>query len=366
MSITLNRRSFLVGSGVSTTALTTPAYGLVKSSPTPENPIRLMFNENPYGPGPKAKAAALRALKKEGALYPYDIALTAKIAKYYDLGPEHVTLSSGSTEMLMAATMAWGREGTILAPAPTYSPQFSYAASKGVQIKRVPLDDRFANDLDGLAAQTGPDTSMVYICNPNNPTGVLVDPDRLRDFCKTIGKNTTVIVDEAYNEIVDNPRKNSMIDLVRDEENIIIIKTFSKIYGLAGLRVGFALGRADLIRKLRADVMSWVPGPAIAAADASLDDHAFYTFSRKKIIEGREKLYATFEKAGLDYVPSQTNFVFANVGRNANDFAADIRKRGIHVRGADYPPYHNYSRISAGKLKDLDYFARVLPKVISG
>ena len=360
MTFRIHRRSFLAASGAALAFA--PA---VEARPrwSAENPIRLMFNENPYGPGPKARAAALKAVKREGALYPEDGGLRQKLADLYGLTSEHITISSGSTEMLMAAALIWGAEGKLVTPAPTYAPQFIYAEKKGVEIDRVPLDDQYANDLDALAGRAA-GAGMVYVCNPNNPTGVPVDAEKLKDFCRSVGRETMVLVDEAYNEIVDKPSENTVLDLVREGENVIIVKTFSKIYGLAGLRVGYALGRPDLIKKLESGVMTWAPGPAVAAAEASLEDDEFYVFSRNKIIAGREKLYAACRTAGLDYVPSQTNFVFVNVRRDANLFAADILKKGVKVRGADYPPYTNYSRISAGRLEELDYFAKVLPSVV--
>ncbi|WDI32322.1 histidinol-phosphate transaminase [Hyphococcus flavus] len=362
MTAVFNRRLFLAGSAAAT-SLAMPPSVMARIGPTPENPIRLMYNENPYGPGPKARAAAAKELQNTSALYPESSHLRNKLADYHGLTPAHVALSSGSTEMLHAAASVFGRSGTVIGPTPTYGPQFDYARAKGVDVILTPLNDEFANDLDALAARTGSGAGMVYICNPNNPTGVLVDAGRLRDFCDTVGRDAVVVVDEAYNDLVDQPVENSMIDLVTAEKNVIVVKTFSKIYGLAGLRIGYALGRPDLIEALQSEVMTWISRPGLAAAMASLDDKDFYNFSKKKIIEGREKIYAACDAAGFDYVKSQTNFVFVNVKRNADAFAADMLARGVNVRGAVYPPYTTYSRVSTGKLEEVDYFAGVLKSI---
>jgi histidinol-phosphate/aromatic aminotransferase/cobyric acid decarboxylase-like protein len=154
-----------------------------------------------------------------------------------------MVLSSGSNEALQAAFVAWGRKGRIVLPSLTYTAHVHYARRMGVDVIPVPLKDDLTIDLDAMAAAVTDDVSMVYICNPNNPTGHTLDGDALRDFCRSVGRRAVVMVDEAYNELTDRPDYTSMIDLVREGENVVVMRTFSKLFGMAGMRVGYGIGR---------------------------------------------------------------------------------------------------------------------------
>lgn len=331
----------------------------------PPGVITLRSNENPYGPSAKALQAASEALSK-GAYYPGSIRndLLDVIARKNNLSMDNVFLSSGSNEGLQAAMVAYGKKGKVLLPELTYSDHLSYSRRMGVDLVRTPLKADMSIDLDAMAAAVDDSISLVYVCNPNNPTGMTLDGDALRKFCRTVSKKAVVLVDEAYNELTDDPEYTSMIDLVREGENILVMRTFSKIFGMAGLRVGYGMARPDIADLVSGHVMAWANGVGMAAAHASYLDNEFIAFSRDKIREGRRMVNATFRKNGIEPLTSQTNFVYANIGRDADVFQQLMEAHNIEIRGT-YQTYSTYSRVSMGKLEDLEVFDRVFSKVFN-
>jgi len=362
MSQQINRRQLLGGlvSGAVSLAL---APSLFAQIGPPPGVITLRANENPYGPSPKALKAAAEALQK-GAYYPGSIRrdLLSAIAEKNRLSMDNMVLSSGSNEALQAAMVAYGKRGKVLLPELTYSDHLGYSKRMGVDLVRVPLNDDMSIDLDGMAAAVDDSISLVYVCNPNNPTGMALDGDKLRDFCRTVSKKAVVLIDEAYNELTDDPEYTSMVDLVREGENVIVMRTFSKIFGMAGLRVGYGMGHPDIAKLVGGHVMAWANGVGMTAAYHSYLDEDFIAFSRAKIKEGRKMVVATFRKNGIEPLPSQTNFVYADIGRDATAFQKRMADRNIQIRGT-YQDFTNYSRVSMGKLEDLEVFDRVFTEV---
>lgn len=330
----------------------------------PPGMIALRFNENPYGPSPAALKAAAEA-SALGAYYADDMqtALLQTIADRNDVGLDNMVLSSGSNEALQAAFLAWGRKGRIILPSLTYTAHVQYARRLGVEVVPVPVKDDLTIDLDAMAAAVTDDVSMVYLCNPNNPTGHTLDGDVLRDFCRRVGRRAVVMIDEAYNELTDRPEYTSMIDLVREGENVIIMRTFSKLFGMAGMRVGFGIARPDLARMVADHVMAWPNGVGLAAAKACYTDDEFIEFSRSKIFQGREMVIDTFRENGIEALPSQTNFVFANIGRSGSDVQRRMAERKILIRGR-WPSYPDYIRVSMGKIEDIEAFQEAFTEVI--
>lgn len=361
--MTISRRQLLQG-GFSTAVLAhLPHASIAQLGPAP-GIIKLNSNENPYGPSKAALAAAAKA-SEMGAYYSWSIQseLRKAIATANGIATSEVTLSTGSNEVLCAAFMAWGRQGEVLAPALTFPPPLGYARNNGVIVKTAPIAKDMSIDLNALADAISDKTRLVYLCNPNNPTGMVLEGDEVRSFCKAVGPRVVVLVDEAYNELTDNPAKSSMIDLVRNNENVVVTRTFSKIYGLAGMRIGYAMAPDRLSQVLKPSVMSWQNSVGTAAALASLKDHEFVAFSREKITQGRLIVRQALRQHGFDPLPSKTNFVYTDIGRDANEFARAMRNHGVHIASA-YSGYPTYSRVSMGRLEDLEVFAEVLNKVM--
>lgn len=363
MIATLDRRTLIRGLIGSTVALSCPARILAQTIGPETGLIRLTSNENPYGPSPAALKAAATAAEN-GAYYPGSISreLIGLIADRHGLSADNVTISSGSNEALCAAAVGWSKRGAIVAPELTYDLHLGFASRIGAEVVRVPLDADMGIDLSRLEAAVDNSVSQVYVCNPNNPTGMTLNGDELRAFCRAVGDRATVIVDEAYNELTDRPEYTSMVDLVRAGENVIVMRTFSKLFGMAGLRVGYAIGRPDLVARVRHHVTSWPNIVGLAAAHVSYTDDDFIAFSRDKIVTGREIVNEALRFAGVEPLPSQTNFVFADIGRDVNEFAARMRERGVLIRRA-YAPYANHMRVSMGRLEELQVFADVFAEL---
>jgi histidinol-phosphate aminotransferase len=362
VSSKFDRRNFVKSVLGSAIALSTAPYAFAQYGPIPGK-ILLRYNENPYGPSAKGLKAGAEAAAV-AAYYPDTIEsdLRTVIATRNRVSMENMVLSSGSNEALQAAMVAYGKQGKGVMPALTYTGHVGYAKRMGVDIVMVPLDDNMSIDLDAMAAAVDDSVSLVYVCNPNNPTGKALDGDRLRAFCREVGKKAVVLVYEAYSEITDDPEYTSMLGLVREGENVMVMRTFSKIFGMAGYRVGYGMGHPDIAKLVGGHVMAWPNTVGMATALASYQDEEFIEFSRSKIVEGREMVNATFRRNGIEPLPSQSNFVYADIGRNATEFAAKLAEKNILIRGS-YDGAANYSRVSMGKLEDLEEFDTVFTEV---
>jgi len=376
MQPAVNRRSlFGIAGGTAALALAPATARAV--APPPPNPLAppygaayLMRNENPYGPSPRAlKAIADNAAN--GCYYANsgEEALAAAIAGRHGLSPAHILIGAGSSEVLNCATMAFGKgangRGHILAADLTFNPPLRYAETKGTPVQRVPLRADLSQDLDRLAGSVTPETRAVHICNPNNPTGRLIPAAELRALAAALPPSTILILDEAYNELTPDPAANTLVDRVRAGDNIIVARTFSKVYGLAGLRIGYAIARPDLIAKMKPWSMSVgnsVSG--LAAALATYDDTEFLTYSRTKILEARRMIEQATQQAGLETLPSAANFVFVKVP-DADRLQKAMEARNIHIRSSYGPKWTEWSRVSCGKTEDVARYAEALPRLIN-
>ena len=359
-----NRRRALQGlvMGTAGLALSQLTMGQVE---IPPGQIRLMFNENPYGPSPKALAEVAKILPMT-AYYPGAIEddLMGLFMARHRLDREQVFLASGSNEGLQAAMMAFGKRGKVISPALTYSDHLNYAKKLGVALHRVPLRDDMAIDLEAMARAVDDSVSLVYLCNPNNPTGMAIDGDELRSFCREISPKVPILIDEAYNELTDRPDYTSMVDLVRGGANILITRTFSKIFGMAGLRVGYGMGHPDIVSVVKDNLMAWPNGVGLYAAYHSYLDEDFIAFSREKILQGREMVNATFRRHGIEPLPSQASFVYADIQRDADVFKARMAERNVKIRGI-YKGYSTFSRVSMGRIEDLRTFDQIFGEIYS-
>ena len=360
-----SRRRALEGLLAGAAGLVLPATGWGQVE-IPPGQIRLMFNENPYGPSPKALAEVAKILPKT-AYYPGAIEddLVGLFMARHQLDREQLFLASGSNEGLQAAMMAFGKHGKVISPTLTYSDHLQYAEKLGVAVHRVPLRDDMAIDLEALARAVDDSVSLIYLCNPNNPTGMALDGDELRSFCREISPKVPILIDEAYNELTDRPDYTSMLDLVRGGSNILITRTFSKIFGMAGLRVGYGMGHPDIVSVVKDNVMAWPNGVGLYAAYHSYLDEDFIAFSREKILQGREMVNATFRRHGIEPLPSQTSFVYADIRRDADVFKARMAERNVRIRGT-YEGYSMFSRVSMGRIEELEVFDRIFSEVYTG
>jgi histidinol-phosphate aminotransferase len=360
----MNRRSALRGMLMGAAGLALSPITLSQID-IPVGQVRLVFNENPYGPSPKALEAVATILPKT-AYYPGAIEqdLPALFMERHRLDADQVFLASGSNEGLQAAMMAFGKQGKVISPSLTYSDHLAYAERLGIAVTRIPLREDMGIDLEAMARAVDDTVGLVYLCNPNNPTGMAIDGDELRSFCRELSPRVPILIDEAYNELTDKPDYTSMVDLVREGANVLITRTFSKIFGMAGLRVGYGMGHPDMVKVVKDHVMAWPNGVGLYAAYHSYLDDAFIDFSRQKILQGRAMVNATFRRHGIEPLPSQTNFVYADIGRNASDFKNEMAANNVIIRGA-YDGYENHSRVSMGRIEELEVFDRVFSRLFT-
>lgn len=371
----ISRRSFFIGSavaGVSTLAsvrtfsldaapvnLFGPASGIAK----------LNANENPYGPSPKALEAMVKA-STHGAYYVRRSAqrLREMIAERHGLSPDYVVLSSGSSGVLTYLALAASQQGKILAPDlfwDTTSLMGVRNSSNG--IVRLPKSTSLSIDLEAMEGALDADISMVHVTNPNNPTGMVLDSAELRAFCSRASEKCTVLVDEAYNELTADPAASTMIPLVKAGKNVAVARTFSKIYGLAGMRVGYMIAKPELLERVKQYGLGdyGLNQAGVAAAVASYNDNEFLEYSKAKIIEAREMVSEALQQNGLTALPSETNFMFVNLGaKNAESFRQAMADRNVLIRGI-YRDYSHWSRVSMGKLEDVQKYVDALPAALA-
>lgn len=322
----------------------------------------LVFNENPFGPSPKA-LQAIASASTQGAYYQGRSIqyLMDMIAETNGVSSDHVMISSGSYEALTAIAMAYASEGATLGPDLYWDTTARWAEDKGFsKIVRVPMGKDLEVDLDALAARVDDDIALVHIVNPNNPTGRLIPPAKLAKFIKDVSPKTTVLVDEAYIELSDDPEGNSMMEFVRRGENVIIARTFSKIYGMAGLRVGYTLAAPEILKKVQPYLVSSPNVAGIAAAIASYQDTEFLSMSKTRLVEARQMITEGVAAHGLKALPSQTSFVFVDTGASADAYQKKMAQKGILIRGA-YGTYTPYSRVSCGYAEDVQRYLDAIP-----
>ena len=278
-------------------------------APSAPGPVRLDSNENPYGPSPRALEAIGRA-RAVAARYPdaLEDRVTEALARLHGVQPENILLGCGSGEILRMADMAFLAPGrTVVAAEPTFEAVLSYARVTRADPVKVPLTADFRHDLPRMAAACDARTGLVYVCNPNNPTGTIVKREELSAFVAAAPRSAVLLVDEAYHHFVEDPGYASAAEWIGGQPNLIVVRTFSKIYGLAGMRLGYALGPKDRIDAMQPH-KTWNANAAVLeAALASLDDDAHVPGQRRLMNDTRRWLIGELQKDGRRTIPSEAN-----------------------------------------------------------
>src|SRR5947207_9142827 len=279
--------------------------------------VRLSANENPYGPSLKAHQAMQNSFDV-CCRYPdeQNDVLIEKLARINGVNREQLVLGDGSSEILKlcAETFTGPQQGKLVAADPTFEAILEYSKANGAEVVKVPLTSSFAHDLEkmGASAQKG----LFYVCNPNNPTASITPKNDLRDFIAKTSPETMILVDEAYFHYADSPDYESVIPLVKDHPNLMVARTFSKVYGMAGLRCGYCVAQPDTIKRMHGlQMLHRVNVMALAAASASLDHDAQVTNGRKMSNEARSFTLTELEKMGHKSIPSQANFIMFDCKR---------------------------------------------------
>jgi histidinol-phosphate aminotransferase len=331
--------------------------------------INLGSNENPYGISSKAKQAILDVMGETNR-YPFNVASlqSAKktLADYYKVGEDQLLLTAGSGEGLAMLARHFNK-GNIVTANITFGVLPGTAKRIGTKVIEVPLTKEKVHDLPAMMKAINNETQLVYICNPANPTATIVKADELKRYCEEASKKAVVLIDEAYNEFLDNADNQSMIGLIEKNPNILVIKTFSKIHAMAGLRIGFVIGHPTLIRKLQPDYFQSsqlaVSVPSLNAALASLHDEPHKLMSKEKNAAARKYTMDEMKKLNIDFIPSYTNFIFYPLKKYGGDYAADmLRQHKIILRANNYAD-GQWGRVSIGTLEEMKVFCSTLKSV---
>jgi histidinol-phosphate aminotransferase len=345
----------LAGRGREALAGEAPAAAPAAGAPA-EPPIRLDSNENPYGPAPGV-VEAIRAALGEAGRYPDApaAALREAIARAHGVPTECVVCGCGSTEILRMAVLAFTSAGRpLVTAAPSFEDPARYAAALGSPVVRVPVGADLALDLEAMGAKAA-GAGLVYVCNPNNPTATVraaADVRRLVERALA-DPSAAVLIDEAYHEYVEDPRHATAIPLALDRPRVAVARTFSKVHGMAGLRVGYAVGgeaTMEALARHRVGDSINLAGAAAALASLGGADHVARQVRLNR--EARDLARRFFEGAGFRVGPSETNFLMVDVRRDAAEFRAACRARGVLV-GRPFPPLATYARISMGTMDEM-------------
>lgn len=365
----LNRRQWLQATGALVAGWSVPGAARASTDrpSEPTGPVRLGLNENPFGPAPSA-IAAMQAQLAVTHRYPSNFTneLVQAIAKKEGVKEDQVLLGVGSGEILQAVGRWLGPfKPEIITATPGYMQLIDVAQRAGARIISVPVNDRLEHDLPAMAAKISADTKLIYICNPNNPTGTLIPPAELRAFVREVSKKTLVLIDEAYLECSDDFQANTMVDLVREGLDVIVTRTFSKIHGLSGQRIGYAITHPAAAERMR----SFMTGTmamnllGVVAARASLEDHAYVENTRIRIKAGRDQLTSLLTTLNRRFAKPQGNFVFFHTGMPIADFQHRMREEGILV-ARPFPPLLDWCRITIGLPGEMERAHQALRKIL--
>lgn len=341
------------------------AEEIKKYNPRPmAGPIRLGSNENPYGPS-ESMRKAMTAAFDNGCRYPwgYNGSLVKMIAEKEGVPENYVVLTAGSTEGLKVAGLTFGRGREIISCTPTFLSMMEYAELWGTEINWVPLNKELDFDLDEIEKRVSFETGLVFLCNPNNPTGKLLPADRVVDFCETVSKRTVVFSDEAYYDYITEPNYPSMVELVKKGHDVVVSRTLSKVYGLAGIRLGYLIARPELAKKLNDRVVANTNIMAIEAGKAALADADFYKFSLQKTEEAKAMMIATLDELKLPYLTSHANFVFFQSGKDVTELGKLMAQKGFIV-GRPFPPLNDWCRVSTGTIEEIALYNKAIKEVL--
>ena len=327
---------------------------------------KLASNENLLGPSPKAVTAIRKELPKI-YLYPEGpcTVLRKALAKKFAISEKMVVISNGADNLILMIANAFVNEGEEVVMAdPTFSVYTNATQIMGGKPIKVKLKG-FTHDLDAMLKKVNRRTKLIFICNPNNPTGTTVSLEAFDSFLSRLSNRVIVVLDEAYGDFVEDAFYPNGLDYLRKKRQVIVLRTFSKVYGLAGLRIGFALGRENLIECLY-QVRDPFPVHRLAqvAAVAALNDEGHAIKSIQSVYEGKRYLYKELDRLGLSYVPSQANFIFIDFEKDTAEIFQALLREGVIIRPGKVWGYPTFARVTVGRMEDNRRFIKALKKII--
>ncbi len=320
---------------------------------------KLASNENPYGPSERMMEAMNGAWKYSNRYGYPDGDIQEKIAEHHGVDPQNILLGAGSGETLRVVAHTYlGHKKKVIGVRPTYLSVFGVATGIDADAIMLPLLDDYSQDIPAMIDATRKnyrDVGLFYLCNPNNPTGMVVSADDVRRVLDEIPEDIPVLIDEAYHHFVEDPSYETAVPFVNEGRKVIVARTFSKIYGMAGLRLGYGIAPADMISDMRTYTTGSVNALARWGGVAALEDLENERFVRETTLRLRKQTTEELQAMGYEVLPSETNFFMVNTGRPAAEVRAAFRERGVLV-GRDFPPMLDYLRVSVGTEEEMARF----------
>ena len=341
----------------------------LQQAPTSKKLIKIMANENAYGPGPAALDAIRALVGPASGRYPMNQPeLESAIAKHFGVDPKNVLVGTGSTEVIKAAVHAFtGPTRALVAAMPTWEDPGRTARSLKAPVKDIAVDADLRIDIAATTA-AAKGAGLVFFCNPNNPTGTVHGKAAVIKFVEDVlaaSPQTTILLDEAYYDFVVDPAYATGIPLAMKYPRVIVTRTFSKVHGMAGLRVGYAIGHPDTLKKIAARQTSDMNLLGNAAAAASIQDVGHIAKQRDTIRKSLEETMQVFKSAGCRVTDSQANFILADVKRPTKEFRDACEKQAVMI-GRDFPPLATWARISIGTTEEMHAANEVFKKILGG
>jgi len=359
--------AFLMGLGASSLGSISEVYERCLFSKPTKGYVRLNRNENPLGPSP----LALEVLKEGNLLYnryaePKE--LEAELARFHKLHPQNVLVGVGSSEILRIAPIAFSlNKGNVITALQAYKTLGRQAENNGIKVKWIPLSKSYHHDLEAMKREVDENTRLMNVCNPNNPTGTVLPYIDLEKFVNALPMQVVTLIDEAYYQYIEDKGYPSAIELIKKGKKVIVSRTFSKAYGMAGLRVGYALASADIIKQMRRFSFG-LSGLNIAgreAAKASLRDQDHINKSVSLTKEGREFYYRSLDAMEINYIPSQTPFLMVEVKRDSSQVVKALKKKRMLVRKGEDWQMPSFIRISMGLMEENQICLKALKEVLA-
>jgi histidinol-phosphate aminotransferase len=373
MSTAINRRNWLKQSSLATLGLGLSLRslgneeGMTRNFGSEKGLINLGSNENPYGISPKTRQAILEMLPLANR-YSFNIPnlknCRASIAKYYGVSSENILLTAGSAVVLdLAVRFFYKPNGNVITADPTFFVLPNVARKLGLGVNAVPVGKDHGLDLEAMLSAINNDTQLIYIVNPNNPTGTVLSPPTLKTFCLEAAKKTAILIDEAYIDFLDAPFNESMVPQAIENPNILVTRTFSKIHGMAGLRMGFVIGHASRIKQLEEGFFNEsqiaICNLTLAAALASIQDEAHRQLCKQKNAAARDFTTRSLEAMDLHCVPSYTNFLLFSLNGFTGNFSDFMLTQNILLRSNEYLG-EKWCRVSIGTMEEMQQFIKVM------
>jgi len=326
--------------------------------------IKLASNENPLGPSPKA-IEAMKKATEISHIYPDHITLDIreKIAKKFNVRVKNVIVTDGASNALRYIGECFLNPGDEVAYSEyTYSIYDSFVIKNNAVIVKAPMDSNYKYDLKALLEKITDKTKIVIICNPNNPTGTLLKSEEIEEFIKAVPKDIIIVLDEAYIDYVEDRNYVNGIKFAKEHDNVVVLRTFSKIYGLAGARIGYAIGSEEIIGLMYKVLPLYATSiTTIEGASAALDDDEFVEATFQNNIIGKRYLSEELTKLGFDIVPTETNFIYLDFHRDNFEIFEELVKKAIVIR----PQYGTIGRISIGSPYENELVIKALKEIFN-